>query len=207
MFSGIVEELGRVRSRTETQLEIEASLVLDDCKIGDSIAVNGACLTVISFDGSSFVVDVVPETWRRTNLGETQPGSPVNLERSVAANGRIGGHFVQGHVDGTGTVSAIRPEANGVVTEFIAPPNVARYLVPKGFIAIDGVSLTIVDVIGDKFTIALIPHTREVTTLGARGLGDAVNLEADILGKYVERFVGRNAEPNAWMANISVGAD
>ena len=189
MFSGIVEELGTVAERSADALTIRARTVLGGVAIGDSIAVNGACLTVVAFDEASFRVEVVPETWQRTNLGDTSAGSPVNLERSLAANGRVGGHFVQGHVDGTAEVAALTPFGNELTARFRVIPEISRYIVNKGFIAIDGVSLTVVEAGPDWFTIALIPHTREVTTLGIRQVGDRVNVEVDILGKYVERFV------------------
>ncbi|GIW05241.1 MAG: riboflavin synthase subunit alpha [Dehalococcoidia bacterium] len=189
MFSGIVEELGTVVERSADALVVGARTVLEGVRIGDSIAVNGACLTVVAFGSEWFRVEVVPETWWRTNLGDTSRGSLVNLERSLAANGRIGGHFVQGHVDGTATVEALVPVGNEVLARFRVAPAISRYIVNKGFIALDGVSLTVVEAGADWFTIALIPHTREVTTLGVRREGDRVNVEVDILGKYVERFV------------------
>ncbi|MCS6801382.1 MAG: riboflavin synthase [Chloroflexota bacterium] len=189
MFSGIVEELGTVRARTEDSLVIRASTVLEDMRVGDSIAVNGACLTVVAFGADWFRVEVVPETWGRTNLGDCSVGDPVNLERSLRADGRIGGHFVQGHVDGTAALEALTPRGNEVVARFGVAPAISRYIVNKGFIALDGVSLTVVETGADWFTIALIPHTRAVTTLGVRRPGDRVNVEVDIVGKYVERFV------------------
>ncbi|MFN8534032.1 MAG: riboflavin synthase [Dehalococcoidia bacterium] len=189
MFSGIVEELGRVDQRADDALTIQATTVLGGIHVGDSIAVNGACLTVVQFGDDWFRAEVVPETWQRTNLGDTVVGSPVNLERSLAAGGRVGGHFVQGHVDGTAEVIALTPAGNEIGVRFRVGPAIARYIVAKGFVAIDGVSLTVVEAGGDWFTIALIPHTRAVTTLGNRRVGDRVNVEVDILGKYVERFV------------------
>jgi riboflavin synthase len=189
MFSGIVEELGAVIARTTEALVIRARTVLDGVRIGDSIAVNGACLTVVASGEDWFRVDVVPETWSRTNLGESALGAPVNLERSLAANGRVGGHFVQGHIDGVASVEALTPLGNEVLARFRVEPQIARYIVNKGFIALDGVSLTVVEAGADWFTIALVPHTRQVTTLGVRRVGERVNVEVDILGKYVERFV------------------
>lgn len=189
MFSGIVEELGTVDERTANALVVRASVVCDGLRIGESVAVNGVCLTVVDCGADWFRVEIVPETWARTNLSDTTVGSPVNLERAVRADGRIGGHFVQGHVDGTALVEDLAPRGNEVVARFRVPPAISRYIVNKGFIAIDGVSLTVVEAGPDWFTIALIPHTREVTTLGRRRPGDRVNIEVDILGKYVERFV------------------
>ncbi len=201
MFTGIVEELGRVLRNEGQTLEIGAKTVLEGIAIGDSIAVNGTCLTVIEFSADSFAVEVVPETLRRTNLGSTRPGDQVNLERSLAADGRIGGHFVQGHVDGTAVVEVMTPDVNGVIVRFGVPSAIARYIVAKGFIAVDGISLTVVEAGESWFTIALIPHTRAVTTMGVRQVGDQVNIEVDILGKYVERFVQAGAaKPAAWLA-------
>lgn len=188
MFTGIVEELGTVRSAEPHRLTIAASTVMDDLKVGDSMCVNGACLTVTSRDGGSFTVDVVPETLRRTNLGELATGHPVNLERSLPANGRFGGHIVQGHVDATGTVSSIEQEGDALLMRFSAPPVVMRYVVEKGFVAVDGASLTVVNCDSQSFLVTVIPHTRRHTVLGTRTKGDRVNLEVDIVAKYVERL-------------------
>ncbi len=191
MFTGIVEEVGRV-DRIEaraglTRLTIGAQRVGSDLAIGDSIAVNGTCLTVVEHSPGSFLVEATPETLRRTTLGGLQEGSGVHLERPLAATARVGGHFVQGHVDAVGALAALRPEGDSVIATFSAPPEVMRYVVPKGSIAVDGVSLTVVDVDEDRFTVALIPHTLEVTLLTRRGLDAPVNLEADILAKYVAK--------------------
>jgi riboflavin synthase len=193
MFTGIVEEAGRV-ARIEarpglTRLTIRAAIVLEGTSVGDSIAINGACLTVVARDDSSFTAEATPETLRRTNLGELAEGEGVHLERALAADGRIGGHFVQGHVDGLGNIAERRPEGDSVVATFGAPPDVMQYVVPKGSIAVDGVSLTVVDAMTDRFTVALIPHTMEHTLLGAKPLGARVNLEADILAKYAAKAV------------------
>jgi riboflavin synthase len=188
MFTGIVEELGTLAANNGDSLQITSSVAVQDAKIGDSIAVNGTCLTVTRLDSNSFTIEVVPETLRRTNLGTLVPGDPVNLERAMAADGRIGGHFVQGHVDGTAEVISMTPEGNSVVARFKVNGEICRYLVDKGFVAVDGVSLTVVEAGDDWFTISLIPQTREVTTLGRRQPGDLVNIEVDILGKYVERL-------------------
>jgi riboflavin synthase len=193
MFCGIVEEVGEVRAVRQrgqiVELTIAARKVLEDIRPGDSVAVNGTCLTVTERTGDAFQVELAPETLRRTNLGDLQPGDGVNLERSLRADGRIGGHFVQGHVDGTGQVLELIPEGESVMARFSAPPAVMRYVVPKGFIAVDGVSLTVVEPAEDSFTVALIPYTLAHTIAGQYQVGDRVNLEADILGKYVEQLL------------------
>lgn len=193
MFSGIVEETGVVR-RIERRpggltLTIGADRVLEGTGIGDSIAVNGACLTVVAFDEGSFTIEAAPETLRRTNLGAVSEGARVNLERSLAANGRIGGHFVQGHVDATAEVVALDPDGEGLMVRFRPPEALMRYIVPKGYIALDGMSLTVVETGDDWFTISFIPHTRSVTVVGDYAPGTRVNLEVDVLGKYVERII------------------
>ena len=184
MFTGIVEELGRVRSRDGGRFTFDASLVLEDAKIGDSIAVNGCCLTVVESGDGWWSADAVDETLSRTNLGDLQPGDPVNFERPVRAADRLGGHIVQGHVDAVGEV--VEPAPNLRVR---MPRELARYVVEKGSITVDGCSLTVVDALDDGFTVALIPHTTEVTTLGSRRPGDRVNLEVDLVAKYVERLL------------------
>jgi riboflavin synthase len=188
MFTGIVEEVGRVKAAGPNRLTISAARVMDDLKVDDSISINGTCLTVTARDEGSFSADVVPETLRRTNLGSLKAGDPVNLERSMPASGRFGGHIVQGHVDGTGTVTSIEPEGNALLMRFQASPPVMRYVVEKGFITVDGTSLTVVNCDHDSFMIAIIPHTRENTVFGSRRVGDSVNLEVDIIAKYVERL-------------------
>ena len=157
-------------------------------KPGDSIAVNGACLTVTDFDRSSFSVDVMPETLKRTNLGQLKPGDGVNLERPVALGGRLGGHLVQGHVDDTGRVVSLAWEGDALLCRFEAPFEIMRYTVPKGFIAVDGISLTIMDKDSDSFRVSVVEYTRRNTTLSSRKAGDVVNLEADIIAKYVAQF-------------------
>ena len=195
MFTGIVEEVGHIKSAQNGRLEISAALVVSDAKLGDSIAVNGACLTVVAHDAASFAVDVVPETLRRTNLGALVPGSPVNLERSMPAQGRFGGHMVQGHIDGVGVVRSITPDGDAVMMAFDAPAWVMRYVVEKGFVAVDGTSLTIVQCDNFSFSVTLIPHTRANSVLGSKRVGDGVNLEADIVAKYVERLAGGSRAP------------
>ena len=195
MFTGIVEEVGSVRAVGDGSLVIGASEVLSDVKVGDSIAVNGACLTVTTHDDSSFSVDVVPETLRRTNLGELEVGSPVNLERSMPAYGRFGGHMVQGHVDGTATIHSIRGEGDALMVVFDAPTSLMRYVVEKGFIAVDGASLTIVNCDNFSFSVTIIPHTQENTVFKHKKTGDSVNLEVDIMAKYIERLTMAGRAP------------
>jgi riboflavin synthase len=187
MFTGIVEEIGEVISRGASTLHVRGSIVLSGTKLGDSIAVNGACLTVTDLDNGSFKVGLSPETLRRTNIGSLRPGDKVNLERAMKAGDRIGGHFVQGHVDATIRLLSIRPEAESRLLEFSLPAALRNYVVEKGFVALDGTSLTVTSAGEDSFTIALIPFTIKNDTLGSRKPGYEVNLEVDILGKYVER--------------------
>lgn len=193
MFTGIIEEIGTVRQiRNGTAscvLTVNAKTVLSDVHIGDSIAVNGTCLTVCSTDGSSFSADVMPETMRRTNLGALRPGSPVNLERAMAANGRFGGHIVSGHIDGTGTIRQMKREDNAVWITVAADEAVLRYIVGKGSVAIDGISLTVASVSPQDFAVSVIPHTAQETTLLSRKPGDTVNLECDIIAKYTEKLL------------------
>ncbi len=189
MFTGIVEELGTVEAVTVDRLRIRAHVVLEDAQQGDSTAVNGCCLTLVAFADGWFEADVSPETLARTTLGSLAPGDPVNLERPVRLADRLGGHLVQGHVDGVGEVLAPAPDL-----QVRLPDGLARYVVPKGSITVDGVSLTVVDPDGDRFGAALIPHTAEVTTLGRRRPGDGVNLEVDVMAKYVERLLAPHLE-------------
>ena len=194
MFTGIVEELGRVRRVTPNEggarLVIDARAVLDDAALGASIAVNGCCLTVTDFDTGSFAADAVIETLARTNLGDLGPGDPVNLERPLRLADRLGGHLVQGHVDATGVVRDRAPQPDGSTMVTIeAPDPVLRYVVHKGSITVDGVSLTVARTGDDVFAVALIPHTLAVTTLGERAIGTRVNLEVDLVAKYVEALV------------------
>lgn len=189
MFTGIVEEVGRVLRREGPLLEIGASTVLDGLREGDSIAVNGACLTVTRLFPQGFAVDLSPETLRRTNLGLLTPGAPVDLERPLSYGGRVGGHLVQGHVDAVGEILSITPEGNSHLFTISAPQPLMRYIVEKGFIAVDGISLTVVGVQGNTFSVSIIPYTFQHTVMGYRKVGDAVNLEVDILAKYVERLL------------------
>lgn len=193
MFTGIIEEIGEMvrveASSTSGKIELKADKVLEDTKIGDSIAVNGVCLTVIELKGDGFVADVMPETLKRSNLGQLSPGSRVNLERAMAMNGRFGGHIVSGHIDGTGAIEKVWREQNAVWYTVRTPGELMRYIVEKGSIAIDGTSLTVAKVTKESFSVSIIPHTLGETILGQKKAGDVVNLENDIIGKYVERFM------------------
>lgn len=192
MFTGIIEEIGTVR-RIEhgakgARLTIQAKTVLEDTRIGDSIATNGVCLTVVSMTGDSFSADVMAESLRRSSLGTLQGGSPVNLERAMAANGRFGGHIVSGHIDGTGTIASQKREDNAVWVKIKTPAPLLRYIVEKGSIAIDGVSLTVAAMTDTDFSVSIIPHTGAQTILLGKKPGDPVNLECDVIGKYVEKL-------------------
>ena len=189
MFTGIVEELGRALSMDSSRLSISASTVLDDSRIGDSIAVNGTCLTITGISEDCLSFDVMPETLRRTNLGALEPGAPVNLERPLTLNSRLGGHIMQGHVDGSGTVVSITPDKDAWIMEILPPAELLPYIVDKGFIGVDGASLTVMDRLPETFTVSLVIYTWEHTTLSQRTVGKSVNLEVDILAKYVEQLV------------------
>lgn len=188
MFTGIVEEVGIVRSSVRGGLTIAARTVMPTLQVGGSISVNGACLTVTVLKPDAFTVDIVPETRRRTNLGSLRPGDSVNLERPLRADGRMDGHIVQGHVDQTGTITEISADGEALLVRFDAPWQIMRYVVAKGFVAVDGVSLTVVHCEDIGFSVTVIPHTRDHTVFGSRTVGDAVNVEVDILAKYVERL-------------------
>ncbi len=189
MFTGIIEEVGVVRYRSGADLGIMAQHVLHDLALGDSIAVDGACLTVVALHGDGFVVQVSQETFSRTTLSQLQPGHAVNLERAMRADTRFGGHFVLGHVDGAGVIEQVQQQGEFSLWTFRAPDEVARYLVPKGSVAIDGISLTVVEPRGDRFQVAIIPATIEKTKLGSKRRGDAVNMEADMIGKHIYHYV------------------
>ncbi|MFD0680977.1 MULTISPECIES: riboflavin synthase [unclassified Paenibacillus] len=194
MFTGIIEEIGTMRRITKQGqamvLTVGAKRILEDVHLGDSISVNGVCLTVIQFDEASITVDVMPETFRRTTLQKLHVGDRVNLERAMASGGRFGGHIVQGHVDSTGIITGRVPEENAVVFQ-IEPEDteVLRYMIPHGSITIDGISLTLVQVTEQRFTVSIIPHTLAQTVLQRKQPGDQVNLEADVLGKYIEKLL------------------
>ena len=178
--------------------------MLSDLKLGDSVAVNGVCLTATSVDGGGFTADVMHETLRRSSLGALIPGSPVNLERAMAADGRFGGHIVSGHIDGTGTIAETRRDDNAVWYTVSAAPTLLRHIVEKGSIAIDGISLTVATVETDRFSVSVIPHTAAVTVLGRKGPGDIVNLETDIIGKYVEKLLRPTADSAPRNSSISL---
>ena len=188
MFTGIVEEIGIVKENGPGYLVVSAKEALKGSKLGDSFAVNGICLTVSSIDEGSFSVDIMPETSRRTNLGRLHFGDIVNLERAVQIGGRIGGHLVQGHIDDTGRVISLKPEGEAVIVRISALATLMPYIVSKGFIAVDGVSLTVVDLDDYSFSISVVSFTKQHTTLGKMKPGDIVNLEVDIIAKYVERL-------------------
>ncbi len=193
MFTGIVEETGVISGRlsgaSSGELHINASLVLEGTKVGDSVAVNGVCLTVTRLGKNGFSADVMPETLRRSNLGTLKNGDRVNLERAMPADGRFGGHIVSGHIDGTGRISSLKREGNAVLVKISAKSEILSLIVEKGSIAIDGISLTVAALDGESFTVSVIPHTAEQTTLLSRQPGDTVNLENDIIGKYVQRLI------------------
>jgi len=195
LFTGIIEELGTLRQITRgsasARLKIEARRVLEGTRAGDSIAVNGVCLTVTALDKSSFVADVMAETLAKTNLGQLTPGGRVNLERALRLGSRLGGHLVSGHIDGVGTIIRREPHDIATLLTVGAPAGVLRYIIKKGSVAIDGISLTVINFNDSSFQVSLIPHTAALTTLGFKRPGDTVNLEADLIGKYVERLLLR----------------
>lgn len=197
MFTGIIEETGVIRAvqrgAKSAVLTVEAKKILEDVHIGDSIATNGVCLTVTSVRGSCFTADVMNETLRRSSLGDLTPGSRVNLERAMAVNGRFGGHIVSGHIDGTGTVVSVRRDDIAVWYTIRTAPQLMRYIVEKGSIAIDGISLTVAAVETDRFSVSVIPHTAQETTLSEKRPGVTVNLENDVIGKYVEKLMQKDS--------------
>ena len=196
MFTGIIEEVGRVKAIESKDrgkgIEIIAHEILTDVELGDSIAVNGICLTVNQLVHQSFTADVMQETLDRTALAKLVPGDRVNLERAMAANGRFGGHIVSGHIDGVGTIRQIRPDGIAQRYSIRANPNILKYVIEKGSIAIDGISLTVTEVTAQTFSVSIIPHTQEQTNLSDRAVGDPVNLEVDIVGKYIEKFINQD---------------
>jgi riboflavin synthase len=193
MFTGIVEEIGKiesvVKSEKSARITIKAHKVLEDVKLGDSISTNGVCLTVTAFNTGKFTVDVMAETMRRSNLSSISPGTEINLERALRAGDRLGGHMVSGHIDGTGTIKAFEEEDNAVWLTIEAPLDILKYIVQKGSIAIDGVSLTIAYIDDTVFKVSIIPHTKDATTLLNKKVGEIVNLECDMIGKYIEKFL------------------
>ena len=191
MFTGIVEEVGTVTGLEGQRLTIAAGTVLEDVKLGDSIAVNGACLTVVDFEPSRFSVELAPETLKRTSFGSLVSGRQVNLERPLAVSDRLGGHIVQGHVDATGRITSLKPEGDCVIFRVASPKRLMPYIVEKGFVAVDGISLTVVRVGASSFTLSVIPYTLLNTNLQCQAKGGRVNLEVDIVAKYVESLLAR----------------
>ena len=195
MFTGIIQELGKAKESDNSSLSVEATTSLEGLREGDSIAVNGTCLTVKAIGEGYFSVDTMPETLRRTSLGLLKPGNPVNLEKALTLSSPLGGHFTQGHVDATGTLASIQPEGDAHLMKFQAPPQVLKYVVEKGFIAVDGISLTVVECDAATFVVSVVKYTLEHTNLGHRKPGDVVNLEVDILAKYVEKLLSPREQP------------
>ncbi|MGI6721113.1 MAG: riboflavin synthase [Anaerovoracaceae bacterium] len=193
MFTGIVEEIGRIkavsRGAKSSVLTIEGDRIFSDLSLGDSVCVNGVCLTVAGYTENTFTADVMHETLDRSGLGKLQSGSPVNLERAMAADGRFGGHIVSGHIDGTGTIRRVKRDDNAIWYTIEAAPSIMKYIVEKGSIAIDGISLTVAGLTERTFSVSIIPHTARETILGGKKAGDLVNLENDIIGKYVEKLM------------------
>jgi len=192
MFTGIIEELGEVKvivtSSTKSNIKIAAPEITEDLQIGESIAVNGVCLTVSNLNERSFIADVMPQTFKKTNLSYLQTGDQVNLERALRVSDRMGGHFVLGHIDQVGIVMDKRISGNSIVFKISAPRDITEYLVPRGSIAVDGISLTVAEALDNYFSVSIIPHTAKVTTLGIKEKGSKVNLEADVIGKYVKKM-------------------
>jgi riboflavin synthase len=191
VFTGIIEEVGQVADLKEHRLTVLATRVMEGTKLGDSIAVDGACLTVVDFYEGEFSVDLAPETFRRTSFGRLKPGDRVNLERPVAVRDRLGGHIVQGHVDAVGRITSLKPESDCVIIRISTPKALIPYIVEKGFVAVDGISLTVVKRGASSFTVSVIPYTLENTNLKGKRVGDRVNLEVDIVAKYVESLLSR----------------
>ena len=212
MFTGLVEDLGKVRAGSRgahsIRLTVGAEKVLADVKIGDSIAVDGACLTVVEYDSRNFTVDIMPETYDRTTLSSRKPGESVNLERTLRVGDRLGGHIVSGHVDATGTIVLVTPRDNANILRIQIPASLGAFVIPQGSVAVDGVSLTIVDCGDDWFEVSLIPHTWDVTVLSRKQAGDRVNVETDVLGKYVHRLLhcgGQTGKTNTAAKPIDTG--
>ncbi len=193
MFTGLIEEIGEIqniiKSARSAKIKIKAGKILEDIKIGDSISINGVCLTVTEFAPDSFTVDVMAETIRRSNLSSLTAGDKVNLERALMAGDRLGGHIVSGHIDGMGTITSYEKEDNAVWVTIAAPPDILKYIIKKGSVAIDGVSLTVAYIDEKLFKVSVIPHTRDITTLLKKKAGDLVNLECDMIGKYIEKLL------------------
>lgn len=193
MFTGIIEEVGTLaavrRGIQSARITVRAPHIAESVEMGDSVAINGACLTAVAREGVNLSFDAVPETIQRTSLKSARPGDRVNLERALAAGRRMGGHFVQGHVDGAGILKSIKPHENAWILDIALPPELARYLIPKGSVAVDGISLTVMEANPESFTVSIIPHTWENTNLKGKHAGDSVNIEVDMLAKYVEKLI------------------
>lgn len=200
MFTGLIEEIGKVhsivKSAKSARITIKAKKVLEDIKLGDSICTNGVCLTVTCFDSEKFTVDVMAETMRRSNLENLSKGDEVNLERALRLSDRLGGHIVSGHIDGIGKIENYTKEDNAVWITVAAPPDILKYIVQKGSITIDGVSLTVAYLDDEKFKVSIIPHTKDATTLIRKNIGNEVNLECDMVGKYIEKFMKYEDKPS-----------
>ncbi len=195
MFTGIVEEVGRLKILDGGRVEISCAAILADMKIGDSISTNGVCLTVVDFGENFFAADVMPETLRKTSLAELNRGGLVNLERALKVGDRFGGHIVSGHIDGVGKILGIRAEGNALLVDVAAENFLLRHIAPKGSVALDGISLTVVDAGAENFSVSMIPHTRAVTNFSGKRVGSPVNIETDILAKYVDRLLNLPAAP------------
>lgn len=207
MFTGIIEEIGKItgihKGDKSSKLTIQGNTIFEDLKLGDSVGVNGVCLTVTAFQNKSFIADVMSETLARSDLGELKPGSAVNLERAMSAKGRFGGHMVSGHIDGTGTIVNMQKEDNAVWIKISTTNKILRGIVEKGSVAIDGISLTVAKLDKNSFSVSVIPHTGNETTLLTKKTGDVVNLENDIIGKYIERFLSVSSENTKNKSNIT----
>lgn len=211
LFTGIIEEMGKLkkisRGNDSVRLTISGEAVLKDAKLGESIAVNGICLTVVQFNEYSFEVDVMAETLRKTTLEELKPGSLVNLERALRVGDRLGGHIVSGHIDDIGVITGLIREDIAIIMEIKAPVEVMKYVISKGSIAVDGISLTVVDCTDEVFRVSLIPHTAKLTSVGHKKTGDRVNLESDIIGKYIERLTSFKEKPGQRPGGSSLTLD
>ena len=207
MFTGIVEEMGKIvrveKGAKSSRLTVSGDKIFSDLKLGDSVATNGVCLTVTSFSKGIFTADVMNETLKQSNLGELRQGSMVNLERAMIANGRFGGHIVSGHIDGTGVITKIEQDDIAVWYTIRADRKIMKYIIEKGSVAIDGISLTIAKVTDNDFSVSLIPHTAKETVLGYKKTGDTVNLENDVVGKYIEHFLSFKEEPETKSSGIT----
>ncbi len=188
MFTGIIEEVGSIKNIGGDKIEISAEKVLEDVNLGDSISVNGICLTVVEFDEKSFKADIMPETVRRTSLIDAKKNTKVNLERALTLSARLGGHIVSGHIDGVGEITSLQEDKNALLMQIKTDKSILKYIVEKGSVALDGISLTVASVTGVDFTVSLIPHTREITNLKYKRVGSVINIENDVIAKYVEKL-------------------